>query len=474
MSDYDIVLKLDPTQPVQGAKAVTAGVAQVEAQGKRAAKAMDDVASAAKSLKSIDFKQAAAAGAQAWGLLNQQLKLTETAVGKVIDSGVKFGQIGAQIAGPWGAAIGAIGGGLFQLGETFGAFHDQINEIEAKLRSQQAYAARGALALLKVNEAFTDQRSVLKQADADLRNYNSTLSSTFRLLGDISNAIPDAIGNLTRRGLGVGWGKNVEFRSGGGAPQKPDWDKISVGQWTADDADAISGGRLGNSVLPNGFGLRGAGNYGVTSADADRVLQQRLDEAKAWERIAVNTREWNLELERSAERTKQLAEFTQPMQNAFADFFATGELNFRRMIDAMIADAARLAALKLFSGSLFGPSLEDGLVRNGAPGIMPLAQASAPYFGGSYATGGTYTAPATGGGPDSIPTMFRMSPRETATFTPHGQAFGGSGRQPAAPPTPVIVNVIDQRDPRALLSSHEFGNAVRQVVLDSSVLLRRG
>lgn len=467
--DYSIVIRLDPSQPVAGAQKVTDAVAKIEKQSFQAQKAMDAVAlgtkqaqkemeaAAAKQLAS--FKQGAGLVAQGFELLNQKLGITDSAVGQVISSGVKFGQLGAQIAGPWGAAIGAIGGALLDLGKHFGAFHDEIEKIEAKIRNQQAYALRGAIALLKVNEAFTAQRDVIKRAREDLDAYNGTLATLDRTLDSVSNKLPGVMGMLTGKLVGYDpWDaaaskKRIEKAMAPRTPiATPDWDKISVMPLTADDADAISGGRMNQGLFPNGFGKLADNSGGFTSADAQRVLDQRLAEAEAWKKIAANTREWNLELEQSQERMKRLAGFTQPLQNELVNLFTTGEFGWRRMIDSMLADAARLATIKLFSGTLFGPSLEDGLVRGGAPGIMPLAQASAPYYGGGN--------------------MFRAIPRESPTFAiPNQMREAAAVAQPAASGD-VSVRVVDQRDPRALAESPGLKRAVRAVILDNPTLIR--
>jgi hypothetical protein len=109
--------------------------------------------------------------------------------------------------------------------------------------------------------------------------------------------------------------------------------------------------------------------------------------------------------------------------------------NMLVMMEKIIAQALILKAIGSTSG---------GAVGGGGTGLLGLL------FGGAHATGGSYTAPATGGGVDSIPVMFRMSPKETATFTPHGQAFGGST---GGSGSPVTVQVVDQRSDRALAPS---------------------
>jgi tape measure domain-containing protein len=95
---------------------------------------------------------------------------------------------------------------------------------------------------------------------------------------------------------------------------------------------------------------------------------------------------------------------------SWSQFFS----NFAKNMASAIVSAELLAAL--------GNSGQNGGAPSGLLGWM---------FGGGHASGGSYTAPETGGGQDSIPVMFRMNPGETATFTNKGQQpsqfAGGDG-----------------------------------------------
>lgn len=77
--------------------------------------------SIARGVGALNFKQAAQGASQAFELLNNKLKITDTTLGSAVGSAIKFGATGAQIGGIWGAAIGgAVGlvsdlvGGLFE------------------------------------------------------------------------------------------------------------------------------------------------------------------------------------------------------------------------------------------------------------------------------------------------------------------------------------------------------------------------
>lgn len=70
------------------------------------------------------------------------------------------------------------------------------------------------------------------------------------------------------------------------------------------------------------------------------------------------------------------------------------------------------------------------------------------FFGGDFNQGGSFQVPNVGGGgPDSVPTLLNLTPRETVTITPAGQQPSVA---PQAPPqvnlNPTIVNTIDPSD----------------------------
>lgn len=119
--DLPIKVTLDPAPAAAGAKKVVKEIEQIEFATKQTNFSIKDLQAqlknlereaekAAKGVKSIDFKQAAAGANQFFQLLNQNLKLTDSALGQALDSATKFGAAGAQLAGPWGAAAGALVG----------------------------------------------------------------------------------------------------------------------------------------------------------------------------------------------------------------------------------------------------------------------------------------------------------------------------------------------------------------------------
>ena len=119
------------------------------------------------------------------------------------------------------------------------------------------------------------------------------------------------------------------------------------------------------------------------------------------------------------------------LEDSLVSLFTTGKGGFKAMIDAMIADFARLA-IRQGMASIIGA-------------IFPGAGAAAA-FAGSRASGGSFTVGGSGG-PDSVPVSMRLSPRETVTVTRPGEPAGGGTAQA----TTVVNNIVD--DPRALISA---------------------
>lgn len=110
---------------------------------------------------------------------------------------------------------------------------------------------------------------------------------------------------------------------------------------------------------------------------------------------------------------------------SWAKFFR----NMGKRIAAAILEAAALKAL--------GSSGAGGGAASGLLGAI---------FGGGYATGGMYQAPSSGGGADSVPVMFRMSPKERAFFVPEGMSLPQQVTPMAQSGRTVVVNKTSIRD----------------------------
>lgn len=489
MSDYDIVIKLDPGQPVQGAKTVTAAVAGLETQGKKAQEAMDGVASAAKSLKSIDFKQAAAAGAQAWGILSQKFEMGNTLLGKAIDSTVKFAALGAQLGGPWGAALGAIGGALIEVTDDITGLNSKITKLaeeskkisedalknmggrlgelarEAKKTAEELQKMNGGLfalpgALAATFDAFSKERDIVKRAREEIEKYNAAkfaASPQGNALKGFAGGVMGAEAKKPKESAPKQWFDDTELN-------KLTEDLVAVlevEKLITEEAERMG---LALALKPDDMDgwkdlssqMKGMQNdFEGISKDVRQIAE--VDVLKA----AQNTRKWNEELIATNVTAQVVSEALTKAASSFADTLvdaANGaNVSWREwgasmlvMLEKVIAQALILKAIGATTGGIGG----------GGTGILGAI------FGGGHATGGSYTAPATGGGPDSIPVMFRMSPRETATFTPHGQAFGGGAPATGGGTTHITVapQIHDERAIHAAMAGPGGQRVIYSVV----------
>jgi hypothetical protein len=455
MSDYDIVIKLDPGQPVAGAKQVTSAVAQVEVVGEKAKKAVDGVASAAKSLKSIDFKQAAAAGAQAWGILSQKLDIANTFIGEAIDSSVKFAALGAQVAGPWGAALGAIGGAALVLTDNITGLRGEVEKLaeESKKLAEDHLAKMGGelgdltrevlknadaakvqndawnelpRTLAYVFQSFTDLRAVLKDVDKDIKAYDASMSKF-------------------GWSLTMGLGKSL----GGGIRKAEPAERYSydfLGNYTGQGLDSARKPYMG-------YGEAADGNP-FEYSDLTKIAQEQLvtlnDETL---KLAQNTRAWNDELAASNTVLLAVADGIKQAGASFVDTLVDGafgaDVSWKRWGEDMLKMFAKLILQASLLRAIGSPT---GGVGGAATGLFKLL---------GFASGGVIP-PRGGGAADTETAMFRVAPRETIRIhTPEQEAAyrnGGGG------PTSLNVVVEDTRS-RSLLRSPADA---RRVFLDDA------
>lgn len=142
------------------------------------------------------------------------------------------------------------------------------------------------------------------------------------------------------------------------------------------------------------------------------------------------------------------------VEDAIVSLATTGKASFSDLVNTMLADLARLATRQLFMSLL-------GLGTGGTASVFGTGatQAFSGLYGGGHASGGAWKAPSTGGGPDSIPVMFHMSPGETAHFTPQGQSASGGGG------TTVVNQIqIDERQLAAMIDTPGGRKAIANVI----------
>lgn len=203
--------------------------------------------------------------------------------------------------------------------------------------------------------------------------------------------------------------------------------------------------------------------YGAVAGESkdnasDMFAVQRIGMTDADNNIVAYQKKYNEELAKTKVRFENISTALQPMEDGFNRLFTTGKFGFKQMMDEWWSMLTRMATHKLFT------TLASGLANAGgggagteAAGMAAVAAAS----GGNHAFGGSYTAPWTGGGQDSVPVMFRMSPGEHVQFTPQaGPPSGGGGQAPPTAPMQAIVEY--HHDPRALRIGDP--NAVRFVL----------
>lgn len=130
----------------------------------------------------------------------------------------------------------------------------------------------------------------------------------------------------------------------------------------------------------------------------------------------------------------------------------------------------RALILKAITGDYSGARGEAGY--GGILGALGFAHGGTyiggvgAVYGGAWANGGTWYAPQTGGGQDTIPVLSMVSPGERIDYTPPGQQPHGQAQSAA----PAVVQVVNQPvDDRALLQAFStasgrqvFHNLVRQ------------
>ena len=148
------------------------------------------------------------------------------------------------------------------------------------------------------------------------------------------------------------------------------------------------------------------------------------------------------------------------MENALVGFVQTGKIEFRSLIDSLVADLLRLVIrtqvlgpLAQALGSAFGPSDPFAGGTGPAPGSFRAAQTIGMAHGGSFVVPGS-------GGVDSVVPIFRATPGERVTVTPPGRGAGGSV---------VNVNVINEAG--AQVDVRETANG--QGGVDIEVLIAR-
>lgn len=506
-------------------------------------------ASAGASLASLESKvgklnigQIASGANQAFELLNQKLHITDNALGSVIGSAVKFGATGAQIAGPWGAAIGAVLGGITDL---VGSFLD----AEAAARKEREEIEKQAKAYWDNVEA-TKRKKEVEEMLTPILEKNAKNERELAENTETRRKVADEWGDSMRRAADKAraysdelWKVNSQLslkmhleRLGSdpnaGAGQTPDQaneTRLQRGTRDADieqyastksygatltelagsankvadrmeDLEAIMGDiairEKYPKVIEKAFAdwsrlnteLRGKkpatprqiGDLGLSDDDIDMIERRegwsdfdssafsQLKPTSPMERIRQGTadaleanqviKDTVRELDEADKKAKALEESLGSLGKVVEDQLISGvgtlvstlvegaqagDVAWTTMLKNLANNFAeailKATALQALTGSVIGA--KGAGVGGGYGGLLGML------FGGNRSVGGTYTAPGSSYGTDSVPVLFRMSPGETATFSGSGHTAPAA----SSAPQPVVVQNIIQQDRRELL-----------------------
>lgn len=491
MSDLDIVIKLDPKQPVEGAKAVTKEVAKLEDKANDAKKATEGIAK-------LNFKQVAAGVGQAFELINSKLKITDTELGNVVGSAIKFGAAGAQIAGPWGAAIGAVLGGLLSLE---GGMSDVIAKAEELSRGAEtasekiarltegswslsesfdrlgknAGSTSEAIALMtghiaamyeqssKVAQSFAAIWPALRAANQGIKDFNTLMdlsgASATKKFHEQVDAVNRAV--AAHPELAHLAGRALASLTGEAKTATQAYEELAEGQ------RRVFGG-LGILTESSQRNVLGAARSGVSSqtsgiwssvreqGDLARVQQQQRDILKQMadeqDRLWMNTAKWRKEMEAMdavtgvvlQQVTSAAGELSSTLIDAAGGADVSWGQTFRNILDGFQKAIAQALILRALTGSVTGQA--GAGVGGGYGGLFGLL---------GFASGGTIL-PSGSGTTDTQTVMFRKAPSETVHInTPAQEAAyrtGGSGGGSQS-----TVRLVDDRSAsRRLYSPNEL------------------
>lgn len=472
MSDLDIVIKLDPQQPVTGAKAVTAEVAKLETQATKSAGAIKHITDEAKKytdgaasgIAKMNFKQAAAGVSQAFGLINEKLKITDSEFGKLAESAVKFGAMGAQVAGPWGAVAGALlgvaleGEGTFEMLERIADSTKTADEriaqlikgsstMEGQLKAitQGAHSMSEGIVLVTAHlQRLHDGLAMFESLGPVLAQVNAQLDAQKRILGEIDAPLAkyttdttalhmlwktgaiDAI-EYTHRTAGItaalasadpAMAAMTAQHAAGTAAAKAHADELkryaeavrdaNRPQITGDETiDAISGGTRPKEELTAQWKVSEVDVHSMKPLEMQDVNGASGSLADMQKQTSDDSMEqWRKNMEERERSIEKLAQHMKPLEDFFVTAATTGKLEWKAMIDAMIADLIRLAAKKAvlaIAGAMFG---------DGGGGIGDAGKIANAAKAQGYAAGGTIW-PTGGGTADTQHIAFRKRPDET-------------------------------------------------------------
>ena len=187
-----------------------------------------------------------------------------------------------------------------------------------------------------------------------------------------------------------------------------------------------------------------------------------------------------------SEANRKLAEQLKESDNAVSDFLKRARENAQDILGDALANAftggfdniltefsqvlLKLASQFLASEifRLLGQLGQGGAGGGGTGGFL---QAIGGFFAGGFAQGGQFQVPGTGG-PDSQRVSMDLSPRETVTITPPGQAAPGQGQMAPVVVPPANVNVVNTIEKSEITGAFNDGSGDQ--VLLNRISAKRG
>lgn len=451
---FDYEINADASKALATSAKVEQSLAQIEGHAKLVSRAMDTItigdAPIAKTHQLGDeFKRLVDQAGKS--LAMQRLGDVAREVGASLESAsggaFKMGDamLGLQIAGPVGAVVGGFAGAIKDAGFNIDFATRMINKMSEGVRDYRTVIAEGIAAQNKVNDSFRDTATVVQRAREELEKYNAVQFAR------------SPQGSAVRGFTGGVMGREADKPKAAAAAAAKEWfddrelrgltDEIvrlmEAEQLAADEGERLA---LALALKPDDSWPETIRNISAAEKEMEALAEsvKKVDDAT---KKLSETQQLVADIVKSTGTSfaDQLVDAANGAGQSWSAFVKSTLIGIEKMI-------ARALILKALTGSMSGAVGADG----NYGGIIGAI------FGGGFATGGTFTAPSTAGGPDSIPVLFRMNPRETATFTPDGQMPGGAPATAAS--SPVMLNVIveDTRS-RSLLRGPADA---RRVVLD--------
>jgi hypothetical protein len=284
----------------------------------------------AKGVNSLNLKQGAQAASQAFELLNAKLHLTETTLGNAAGSAVKFGALGMQIGGPWGAAIGGVTGAVVGLGDALADWIDggahakrmKAMETETKANEELANSYREITARIKeqYEEASKRDTEAAKGRQVAITGAGSQMADSQAAANEKVRQLRTALFNETRFGVQDA-GNMTAAQQMQLAVAK---EKIGTTQTEILLARQVRDATIEQKHASEVYGKTVAD---LRIADAHR-LDQQINLKKALDAGAVSLKEYNREMAKLGGQdfdvavAKATMSLTEPVENAKRDLKA--------------------------------------------------------------------------------------------------------------------------------------------------------